>query len=74
MRLDQQLVPELPAAALAALEQHLRRTNVFLEYGAGGSTAYAAELGVKSGPPCAGRTACATSPMHTFDIFNDKAR
>lgn len=48
MRLNQQLVPELPAEALAALEQHLRRTSVFLEYGAGGSTAFAAALGVKT--------------------------
>ena len=30
----------------------------------------AAELGVVSGPPAPGRTAAATSPAHTFDIFN----
>lgn len=29
----------------------------------------AAELGLQSGPPAAGRLAAATSPMHTFDLF-----
>lgn len=30
----------------------------------------AAELGVTAGPPAASRSAVATSPMHTFDLFN----
>lgn len=40
------LVPELPPAALATLESRLSQASVFLEYGAGGSTALAARLGV----------------------------
>lgn len=42
------LIPELPPAALEALELRLRLAKVFLEYGAGGSTALASRLGVET--------------------------
>lgn len=40
------LTPHMPEAALAALDSRLRRSEVYLEFGMGGSTVLAARLGV----------------------------
>jgi len=40
--------PSMEKAGVALLETHLRKCQTFLEYGAGGSTVFAAELGVKN--------------------------
>ena len=42
------LVPHMPKDALSAFRQHLLGSKALLEYGAGGSTAYAASMGINN--------------------------
>ncbi len=49
--------------AIAAAEDPVRMAEAFK------LAVRAAELGVAAGPPAPGRSASATSPLHTFDIF-----
>lgn len=43
---DQKIVPHMPDAAVSALSERLRSARCYLEYGSGGSTVLAADLGV----------------------------
>ena len=41
-------LPHMEKEGIDLLEEHLKKTKIFLEYGSGGSTVFAAKLGVKT--------------------------